>query len=323
MTGEQLTYYLRPRVLTANQARARHRAGHRYAVLVGDPESPRVALTIGEGGRAIRLALLDPTDKHNEVMSGSLRRLDDPPRLLLDGLTDHRGDQTVHYSLRPHALAVRAIATTGSRRHASSSEAVLIDGGYSEFGDWQGIIDLAERLPALLERLEGLAWIDLTADLDARMRSVVTDRRLDERIGLLKSRYREWAPISADEVTAVLKDTGFRWRVERTEKARVLAIDVPGGRLEAMILTKYPAMPPATKFQPGHAILLTADLGGVGSTWTDTDPRPDPGPGPYRSWLPPLTPPNKQTFAELTAILLDGMDALVHEFTERPFELPV
>ncbi|PZS26649.1 MAG: hypothetical protein DLM58_20315 [Pseudonocardiales bacterium] len=322
MTGDELTYDLGSQVLTAKQARARHRAGQWYTVLVGDPEAPRVELTIHEGGRWIRLAVFDPADKHNEVMSGTLLSLADPPRLLLDGLTDLRGDRPVSYSLPLNALAVRTIAAAGSQHHASSWEPVLLDGDHSEFGDRQGLIDLAERLPALLGRLEGLAWTDLTADVDARMCSVVTGRRLDERVGLLKRSYRESAPISADEVATVLKDTGRNWRVEKTEKARVLAVDVPGGRIEAMILTKYPAAPAATKFQPGHAILLTANFGGVGGTWTDTDPRPDPGPGPYRSWLPPLSPPDKQTFAELTAILLDGLDALVRNFTERPFELP-
>jgi len=323
MTGRHLTYYHRPRVLTPNQARARHRGGHPYTVLVGDPESPCVALTIGEGGRAIRLAILDPTDKHNEVISGSLLPLDDPPRRLLNGLTDRRGGQIVSYSLPPNALAVLTIGSAKrSRRHASSWEQVLLHGDYSEFDYYQDLIDLAERLPAVLERLEGLAWTDLESDLDARLRAVVTDRRLDERVDFLKGRYREWAPISADEVKAVLKDTDRRWRVEKTEKARVLTADVPGGRIEAVILTNCPAAPVTARFQPGHGILLTVDLCGVRGTWGDTDPRPDPGPGPYRGWLPPFTPPDTQTFVELVAVLLDGMDALVREFIERPFELP-
>jgi len=323
MINRRLTYYHRPRVLTANQARARHRAGHLYTVLVGDPESPRFALTIGEGGRAIRLAILDPTDMHNEVISGSLLPLRDPPRQLLNHLTDHRGERVVSYSLPTNALAIRAMGTaTHSRQHAGSWEQVLLDGDYSEFNDCQDLIDLGERLPALLERLEGLAWTDLESDLNARMGAIVTDLHLEERVDRLKGRYREWAPISADEVRAVLKDTGRRWRVEKTEKARVLTADVPGGRIKAMILTKYPATPAEAKFQPGHGALLAVDFHGVRGTWGDTDPRPDPSPGPYRGWLPPFTPPDKQTFAELVAILLEGMDTLVYEFTKRPFELP-
>lgn len=97
---------------------------------------------------------------------------------------------------------------------------------------------------------------------------------------------------------------------------------MPGGRIEAMILTKYPATPVTAKFQLGHGVLLAVNFRGVRAGWGDTDPRPDPGPGPYRGWLPPFTPPDRQTFAELVAILLDGTDALVHDLTERPFHLP-